>query len=98
MQRYDADSGLVYQETIVKGSNRTRDDWHLRHTGQRPKYEAPHDGPPTLQSIALRKVLCNFDDMDANALRDVPQIILEGLWSASKRSYVSVDRTMTALS
>lgn len=87
---FDRDSGLVFSEKVVekpkKGSN--AHDFLTRTLGQPPECRSTGAGTDTLYLIALRKLLCNLDNVDTNSLSTVPENILKQIWKAIQRSSV----------
>ena len=83
---FDSDSGLVFSEKVVKKSKKNAHDFSTRSLGQPPKRRSTGDGIDTLYLIALRKLLCNLDNVDTDSLSTVPEDILKQIWKAIQRS------------
>lgn len=82
---FDKDSGLVFKETVLNGRHLSR-NCLKKCVGSKPVYNPPAQGTETLFSIALRKILCNLDELDIESLNGVPGILLEMIWKAIQRS------------
>lgn len=89
---FDPDSGLVFDENIVKQDRRHRPsrDPLTRCLGTPPEYRPPPKGTETLEAIATRSILHNLDRIDSASLSTVPAILLEKIWKAIQRSSVRV--------
>lgn len=84
---FDPDSGLVFKETIVDQHGNPFSRSSLKKcVGSKPVYCSPAEGTETLFSIAMRKILCNLEDLDIESLSGVPGILLEQIWKAIQRS------------
>ena len=87
---YDPDSGLVFSEKIVKKPKGRKGadvrDIYTRSLGQPPARQSTGDGSGSLFSIALRKLLCNLDQVDSDSLSTVPELMLREIWKAIQRS------------
>ena len=85
---FDRDSGLVFDEKLVKKSKKrsNANDFSTRSLGQPPKRCSTGDGIDSLYLIALRKLLYNLDNVDADSLSTVPEDILKQIWKAIQRS------------
>lgn len=68
--------------------------WHLSTLGQPPIYQPPASSAPTLQSIAMRSVLCNLDRLEPETLKPVPSVKLQKIWDAVRRSYVALENSV----
>lgn len=84
---FDRDSGLVFSEKVIKNSkkkqSRNKNKWTL---GQPPELRSAGDGSDSLYLVALRKLLCNLDEIDTDSLVTVPEGILVKVWKAIQRS------------
>jgi hypothetical protein len=85
---FDSDSGLVFSEKVVKKSKKRANghDISARCLGQPPKLRSTGDGSDSLYLVALRKLLCNLNNIDTLSLSTVPGAILEKIWIAIQRS------------
>lgn len=81
---FDADSGLVYSEKIIIPGRLPRDG-SMQCTGRPPKPVSKGTGSDALVEVAMRKLLRNLNDLDANPLSNVPDILLEKIWKAILR-------------
>ena len=88
---FDRDSGLVFSEKIIKKPKKVSNahDFSTRTLGQPPKRCATGDGADSLYLIALRKFLCNLDNVETDSLSTVPEDILKQIWKAIQRSWVT---------
>lgn len=82
---FDADSGLVFSEAIVKKPAHPNDT-SLRCIGRPPVRSSIGNGSDSLVSVTLRKLLCSLDKLDANSLSTVPEGLLKKIWGAIQRS------------
>ncbi|KAF2717221.1 hypothetical protein K431DRAFT_288742 [Polychaeton citri CBS 116435] len=83
MQTYDWQSGLVYTEHLAQPP-RSYPKFGAA-CGKRPRYVAPCRGTQKLQDIALRKVLCNLEQLTLENLEPLQDLLRERLWEAIKR-------------
>lgn len=85
---FDRDSGLVFSEKVIKKSKKgsITHDCSTRSLGQPPKRCSTGDGIDSLYLVALRKLLCNLDNLDTSSLSTVPEDILKRIWEAIQRS------------
>lgn len=82
---FDPGSGVAFDEVVVhKESHRMPP--LTRCLGRRPKYVPPAEGPESLFSKAMRKLLRNLNKIDETTLSTVPFILLEKIWQAITRS------------
>lgn len=82
---YDQETGLVYTEAIVSAPRTTAADWFRRCRGRKPTYQAPARGPPSLQDVAIRLLLCNLDDLELHAVQALPDVMLQKVWEQIRR-------------
>ena len=82
---FDRDSGLVFTEKVVKKPKNAQ-DYFTRTLGQPPKRCSTGHGSDSLYLVALRKLLCNLVILDTDSLSNVPEGILEKVWTAIQRS------------
>jgi len=50
--------------------------------GSKPAYSALPAGAHSLESIAMRHILCNLDKIDAQCLSTLPDMLVKKLWTA----------------
>ena len=88
---FDRDSGLVFSEKVIRKSKKASNahDFSTRSLGQPPKCYSTGDGTDSLYLIALRKLLCNLDNVETDSLSTVPEDILKQIWKAIQRSWVT---------
>jgi hypothetical protein len=82
---FHADSGLVFDEVVLKKPRLSRDD-SMRCTGMPPARKSAGCGSESLVSISLRKLLSNLDQLDSDSLSGVPEKFLLMIWKAVKKS------------
>lgn len=82
---FDRTSGLVYNEIVLPERRQGDRHFMLRCLGAQPKPVEGQQGPSTLQSIAMRSVLSNLDDMDHDALGYLPPMMIKKIWDVVKR-------------
>jgi hypothetical protein len=82
---FDADSGLVFDEVVLKKPRLPRDD-AMQCTGIPPARKSAGCGSESLVSVSIRNLLSNLDQLDSDSLSGVPEKFLLMIWKAVKRS------------
>lgn len=85
---FDPDSGLIFSEKIIESRRASRNEYDpfTNCLGGKPEYRPPLEGTESLKSIAIRKILCNLDQLTLEALEALPDVTLENLWLQVSRS------------
>lgn len=86
MNRYDADSGLVFRETIVRPSKAKAKSWQHVCNGGFPDYKRVRRGADSLFNCAMRKIIARARDLETIALADVPPLIVRAIWKELRKS------------
>ena len=90
---YDQESGLVYRETVLKvprphKSGLPGPAWLHTCRGSKDFRKAGNaliKGTNSLEDTTFSWILCHLDDLDARALRGLPERLVERLWERIKR-------------
>jgi hypothetical protein len=82
---FDADSGQVFDEVVVKKPKKSR-DVSMQCTGRPPARKSPGPGSQPLVLVSLRKILCSLDQLDSDSLSTMPEKLLTRLWDAIQKS------------
>ncbi|KAH9825866.1 putative cbs domain-containing protein [Teratosphaeria destructans] len=94
---FDEESGLVYKERIVSAPRSRAADYDSSSQAKIAKFKTPSKtGPRSLRESAIRKLLCNLKELDANSLKGLPDAILELLWKRISAAGLDDFRTWRA--
>lgn len=86
-QGSDWSSGLAFAETVISAPRkRYGKDLASKCMGRKPEHLALPKGAHSLESIALRNLLCNLSSLDELSLTTVPVAMVEQIWTAVCRS------------
>lgn len=83
---FDPDSGLVFDEKILKKARKRHRDFLSKCIGQPPDRRSSGNGTDSLFEIALRKLLSRLNMLDSTSLSTVPEALLKKIWKAVLRS------------
>lgn len=82
---FDQTSGLWFSESIVRMRYQGRNNFAVRCLGAKSKFANTPEGPGSLQSIAMRSVLSNLDNMGPDALAYLPPMMIKRIWEIVQR-------------
>nr|POE98247.1 hypothetical protein CFP56_64840 [Quercus suber] len=87
MLRFATDSGLVFEEVTVSGvKHKCRNLTPFQRRGRKPENAPPERGTNSLQTTAMRRILCSLERMDELSMSTLPHRIVQEIWQAINRA------------
>lgn len=85
MERFDAESGQVYRETVVERRHKNVHKWEHKYHGRKPYNVLSPRGANSLRSMVLRKLVCNADHLSPDTLAALPAHTAHQIRTAVRR-------------
>ena len=86
MTNYDWESGLVFDEIIVRQPTKIHVPWDRRCPRGRPECFSRH-GAASLFKMAMRQVIIRIHDVPLETIRSLPPLVVDKIWDAVQWKY-----------